>query len=97
MPAVNRFATAFPSLRTESTPSDPPQHITLVTPNNSTDLAYVTRAISFAVTGDIKVTTLGGETVIIPSGALAAGVQHSMQLTRIWATGTAATGIVAYD
>jgi hypothetical protein len=74
----------------------PARHVALVTGNDSTDLGYVTRGISFAVAGDLKVTTDGGETVVIPSGALAAGVIHPLEVTRVWLTGTAATGIVAY-
>lgn len=74
----------------------PASHAALVTPSDSADLAYVTRAISFAAAGAIKVTTLGGETLVIPDGALAAGVMHAVEWVRIWATDTDATGIVAY-
>lgn len=74
----------------------PAAHVALVTTNDSTDLVEVTRAVSFAVAGDIKVTTVGGETVVVPSGALAAGLMHPVQWARIWQTGTTATGIVAW-
>lgn len=71
--------------------------IVLVTPSNDTDLVTATRGVSFAVAGDLKVTTVAGETVTIPSGALAAGGIHPIRVVRIFATGTTATGIVAYS
>lgn len=91
MPAENTFASYGTG------PTTPPSRIALVTPNDAEDLEHVTRAISFAAEGAIKVTTLGGDEVIIPAGALAPGVQHTMYLTRIWSTGTTPDmGIVAY-
>lgn len=68
----------------------------LITPNDNTDLAVVTRAISFGGAGAIKVDTLGGDTVVIPSGALAAGVMHPLRVTRVYSTSTTATSIVGY-
>lgn len=73
-----------------------PKHIVLITPDNSNDLTNAITGISFAAAGTLKVTTLGGETVTIPSGALAAGVQHSMQVVRVFATDTTVTDIVGY-
>lgn len=79
-----------------STPADPPANIVLVGAGSDADMSKPCRAISFASDGDIKVTTVGGQTLVIPSGSLAALMQHSMRLSRIWATGTTATGIIAY-
>jgi len=75
----------------------PAAHAALVTPSDGADLAHATRAVSFATAGAIKVTTVGGETLVIPSGALAAGIMHPVEWVRIWATGSG-TGmdIVAY-
>jgi hypothetical protein len=75
--------------------SDPADHVALVTPSDTADIP-ATRGVSVATAGDMKVTTVGGETVVIPSGALAAGIVHPIRVTRVWATGTAAVGIVAY-
>lgn len=83
-----------PGLAAQST--DAAGRVALVTPDDATDLGFQTRAISFAANGAIRVTTSGGDTVTIPSGALAAGVMHPLQVTRIFSTGTTATGIVAY-
>lgn len=46
-------------------------------------------------TGAIKLDTASGTTIIIPSG-LAIGVKHDIAFTRIYKTGTAATGLVAF-
>lgn len=73
----------------------------LITPSDTVNfvaggLPVTTRAISFASAGALSVVTLDDETVIIPDGALAAGVQHVMRIKRINNTGTTATGIVGY-
>ncbi len=75
---------------------EPAEHVALPSLSDSADLTYVTRGISFAVAGDIKVNTVGGETVVIPSGALAPGIVHPLRVSRIWSTGTGATGLVVY-
>ena len=76
---------------------DPMVNGNAVTPSDDTNLAYATRGLLVGVAGDVKVTFLGqaggGEDVVL--GNLAAGVIHRIQVTRVWATGTAATGIVA--
>ena len=59
-----------------------------VTASDSTDLTYVTRALWCATAGVLKVTLLGGSTVVIDHGA------HELlpiRVTRVWATGTVAT------
>jgi hypothetical protein len=93
MPAIDTFAYQQTARNASIGPAE---HAVLITPNDSTDLVSVTRAISIAVAGAVKITTLGGETVVIPSGALAPGVQHAIRITRIHATSTTATGIVAW-
>lgn len=76
--------------------SDPPVRMALNPMSDSANLPFEANAVSFAVAGDLKVTTVEGDTVIIPSGALAAGQQHSMDIIKIFATGTTATSVVAY-
>ncbi len=71
-------------------------NVALVTPSDSADLTTPTRGVSFATAGALKVTTVGGQEVTIPSGALAAGIIHPLQVKRIWSTGTGAANIVAY-
>lgn len=84
------------------TDRSPATKIELVTPSDTEEFSVPTRGISMAIAGDIKVTpatvnpTLSGSTVTIPEDALAAGVIHPLRLNKIWSTGTAASGIVAY-
>lgn len=68
----------------------------LITPDNDNDLPATTRGVAFATAGAIKVTTANGETLIIPSGALAAGIVHPVRWTRVHSTGTTASGIVGF-
>lgn len=51
------------------------------------------RGICFDAAGAIKVTTLEGVAVTIPSGVLAAGVIHPLAVRRIWSSVTTATNI----
>lgn len=76
--------------------SSPATHCAVAALSDTVDLTDITRAISFTVAGAIKVTMLGGETVVIPSGNLNTGQMNPMRVSRIWATGTAATGILVW-
>ena len=71
----------------------PANHIAAVTPNDSTDLAYVTTGLFVGGAGNIKVTTSGGDTGTFTG--VAAGSILPVRVTRVWATGTTATNIVA--
>jgi len=65
-----------------------------VTPNDSTDLpGGQTRALHISVAGTLRV-TMGGAVVNFP--VMPAGT-HRLSVTRVHATGTAATGIVALN
>lgn len=75
--------------------TSPANSIQLATPADTGEIPY-TRGISFAVAGALHVLTAEDEDVVIPSGALAAGVQHALCVKRIFQTGTTATGIVIY-
>lgn len=46
------------------------------------------------VTGDVSVVTLRGTTVTLP--ACQAGLQYAIKFTKLRATGTTATSIIAY-
>jgi len=56
-----------------------------VTPSDTSDLTYVSRALWCASTGTIRVTMLGGQTVTIDHGT---HVLLTIRVTRIWSTGT---------
>ena len=70
--------------------SAPLGHAELVAPSDSADLSYIS-VLSIGVAGNVKVTTLGGETLVI---AMPVGV-FPLWVTRVWSTSTTATGIVA--
>ena len=73
-------------------PGRPAQHAALVTPSDSTDLAYTTRAIHIAGAGDVSLVMDDGSQFTWPG--MTAGY-HPVRVKRIRATGTIATGIVA--
>jgi len=60
-----------------------------ITPNDSTDLAVTTRALMVAVGGTLKVHDDQGNahSLTVPAGVL------PIRVSRVWATGTDATGI----
>lgn len=63
-----------------------------VTPNDATDLTEVTLALFVSVAGALKVTMQDNSVVTYPT--ITAG-RHHLRVKRVWATGTAATGIIA--
>ncbi len=84
-----------------ASPIDPSSEPILVTPSDTLPLKYhgtplKCRAISFVTAGDLAILDDLGTTVIIPNGALVAGIMHPISTDKILATGTAALGIVAY-
>lgn len=72
------------------------ERVTLVTPDDTADLPFPTRGISFGTAGALRVRTVAGDDVTIPSGALARSEIHPLAVTRVYATGTSAADIVAY-
>ena len=87
MAAIDDFSGYGPQL------DGPATHAAAVTPDDANDLSHVCRALWIGVGGNITVITLGGETVVhtVPAGA-----RLDLQCTRVKATGTTATGIVAW-
>ncbi len=83
---ADQFAAFRPGL------DSPAEHAAAVTPNDSTDLTYATRALYVGGTGNIKVTTVGGETLVL--SAVPVGVLP-IRVTRVHSTSTTATSIVA--
>lgn len=63
-----------------------------VTPSDTADLPSASRGINVATSGIVKITTVGGTTGAI---YVVAGVVFPVRVTRVWATGTTATGIMA--
>lgn len=63
-----------------------------ITPNDSTDIS-VTRGIYVGGSGDLKVKMMDGS--VITFTGLAGGMVHPLSVSRVYATGTTATSIVA--
>jgi hypothetical protein len=74
------------SLESPATMLDP------ITPDDGTDLARPSRALNVTQSGTVRLTTTGGSTATL---FIAAGIGFPVRATRVWATGTTATGITA--
>ena len=70
--------------------NDPATLVFDVVPDDASDLSHVTTAISVATPGTVRVTTLGGTTSDL---TIYAGQAFPVRATRVWLTGTTATGI----
>ena len=70
----------------------PAERAFAITGNDSTDLTIFPRAIYVGGAGNIKVTTIGGDTVTF-SGALA-GTIIPVRVTRVFSTDTTATNLL---
>ena len=64
-----------------------------ITPHDTNDLASTSSMLVATVAGACKINLEGGTTVTVQ---LAAGIPLAVRATRVFATGTAATGIVAF-
>jgi hypothetical protein len=71
----------------------PAAHAVAVTPSDSANLPYTTTGLWVGGAGAISLVTAGGETVLL--SGIPAGTILPIQATRIRATGTTATLIVA--
>lgn len=74
----------------------PCYHVANVTPSDSVDLTNASRALAIGSAGAIKVTTLGGETLVIPTGVFSVGIMYPIRVTRVWSTSTGAGSIVVF-
>ncbi|MBC9248526.1 hypothetical protein H4P12_17835 [Paracoccus sp. 11-3] len=70
----------------------PATRLAAVAPDDATDLTMVSRAIAVGTEGFVRVTTTSGSTgriYVVP------GAPFPIRVSRIWASGTTATDIVA--
>jgi hypothetical protein len=88
MAAVDLFAEPFARAT-----SHPATHAAAVTPHDSNELSYVTRAIFVGGAGALKVTTSDGDTVTFTG--VTAGTVLPIRAKVVFSTGTTATNIVA--
>lgn len=83
----DEFSSHSPSL------ISPPANAAAITPDDATDLTATTRAIYVGGSGDMKVTTAGGNTVTFVG--LVVGTILPIRATRVWDDSTDATNLVA--
>ncbi|WP_300019923.1 hypothetical protein [uncultured Roseobacter sp.] len=69
----------------------PATHLVETSPSDTGDLPMTSRALNVGTAGTLRVTTIGGTTATV---YIAAGIPFPVRVTRIWQTGTTATGIV---
>ena len=63
-----------------------------IAPDDGQDLSMPSRALNVATSGSVQVTTTAGSTATL---YIAAGIGFPVRATRVWATGTTASGITA--
>lgn len=83
---ADRFSQHIPELQS------PFAYLAAVTPSDTTDLPVASRALWVGTPGDLRVTTVGGTTETIPN--VSGWVPG--RISRVWAAGTEADGIVAF-
>lgn len=71
----------------------PLTHAAVIVPADGTDLNTNSRGLYVGVTGNVKVTTVDGDTVLFKS--LAAGIVHPIACKRVWDATTTATDMLA--
>ncbi len=64
-----------------------------VTPADSTDLTNVARGLYLGISGDVKVTLVGGQDVLF--GNMQSGVVYPIAVTKVFSGTTTAASIVA--
>lgn len=73
---------------------DPIGHAVAITPDDATDLPWITTAIYVGGSGNMSV-ILEGDSVAVTLNSLAGGIWHPIKAKRVRSTGTTATGLVA--
>ena len=85
MPAIDDLQSYITNLQS------PLSRAQAVTPDDTTDLSHLTRALYLGVGGTVKLSLEDGTSVTFTS--MAAG-WHPVRVARVWATGTSATDIM---
>jgi len=67
-------------------------HGTPITPSDTADLEYTTRAVWVGAAGSLRVTTYGGDDITLK--AVPAGTLMPVGASKVWATGTSAADLV---
>lgn len=88
MAALDQFG-----YRTGGAADQPAGRAEAVTPSDSTDLTYLSRALWIGVAGNVAVTMASGDAVTFVG--VAAGTLLPVRVSRVKSTGTTATSLVA--
>lgn len=83
---VNKFKTRYTNLES------PIANMFTITPSDSADLPFITRAIYVGGDGNIKLTTLGNETVTMTG--VKGGVIYPIRVKRVFDSDTSATDLL---
>jgi len=83
----------FPFRHFSDSLDSPAQRAADVTPSDSTDLASGARSLWIGAAGDVRLTTVGGDTVTFVG--CTGGSVLPVCVARVHATGTTATNIIA--
>lgn len=86
MAALDRFPNAEDVL-------SPAMNAFAVAPNDGADIAFVSKRLFVGTTGNVKLTTVGGQTVTY--NAVPSGTYLQVRASRVFATGTTASNIIA--
>lgn len=79
-------------------PNTSVDHVCIIDPNDDADLPYVSNGIFVVGSGAVKVTTRGGDVVVLPAlPEGATGMYWPVFVTRVWETDTTATSIVGFS
>lgn len=82
----NKFKTRYTNLES------PIVNMFTITPSDSSNLPFVTRALYVGGDGDVKLTTLGDETVTMTG--MKAGVIYPIRVKKVFDSDTSATGLI---
>lgn len=82
------FATHITSLDSPATSGE------AITPDDATDLSFVTRGLYIGSTGTVAVVMLSGDEVVLNDAQ--AGVIYPIRIRRLKATGTTAAGLIGF-
>ncbi len=87
MPATDNFS------RQQTLTGDPATNAVLITPSDSVDLTYISRAVYVGTGGNMKVTMQDSGTLLFTG--IPSGTTLPIRVSRIWSTTTTASTILA--
>jgi hypothetical protein len=93
MPAIDKWKNFMAEPGNIGPIDGPPNDGAAITPSDSVDLTYTTRAIYVGADGNVALVTRDGTTLTFTG--LKAGTMFPIRASRVMATNTTATGLIA--